>query len=486
MQERFPAEFEAAFQRAYKTAPPAPAPCPWAGQFASQAPAWAAEFQAGAGAPASWADEFRPEGTVATWVDEFRSLQADGGDDAQLAQVARDLLTTLDMADPKLAGSRFVAFLRGLGGAETAAPAPCPFAGTAGTTRSDFELWKQQYRTNILGLADEDSAEWQALEKGWERYEARGLGYEGFAEREFSQYIFSLPPGANPHAAVADPAAAAHAYAAQGDLRSAILCCEAAVQRDAGDTAAWRLLGVLQQRNEMDVQAIAALRHASAQDPGALVGLAASCTNEACIPDALDALEAWVAHAAAPEPVPGIQSPTRIAGLIRELSTRLPGLHGASAQDGRVALSILFSIAGNHAQAAEALAAALAAAPASTELLNRMGALMANAQNYPAALALYAEALALAPHCPRVLYNRGISFMCSKHHAEAARAFVEALQHQLPVDVVQGVKPELVERYLAIWDTLRSNIEVSELPERERLLALCAARDLPALLRHLP
>ena len=115
------------------------------------------------------------------------------------------------------------------------------------------------------------------------------------------------------------------------------------------------------------------------------------------------------------------------------------------------------------------------------ELLNRLGAIHANAQEYHTALQYYNQALSMDPACPRVLFNQGISQMCSKDYYAATKSFIQALQHQLPVDVVHGVRAELADRYTTIWETLRSTIELSDLPNREQLLQACNTRDLNAL-----
>jgi tetratricopeptide (TPR) repeat protein len=517
----FPAEFEEAFQRAYKmpVQPSAAPKCPWSGQFlqsrASRMPDWAQEYkhqQTGqgqskwsqeyiAGAGGNWAEEFAQSATastewsrefnqVNTWIEEYKSApvaqdtvtEVTAEEQEKMAGVARELLNSLDLSEPKLARSKFVAYLQELSG-PAASPAFCPFNPHA-TGHADFAQWRAQYLENVSHLADEESKEWQSMEKGWERYEATGLGYDRFAQAHYSRYIFSIPAGLNPHHTATDKMGVALGFEAAKDLRNAILAYEALVHEDPTCKEAWLRLGLLQQQNEMDSQAIAALFQADQRDPAVLIPLAASLVNESCIPEALDALQRCLVLWTGRQLDAELKGPTLLASLLREMSL-VQGELGPSAQlNGQIALSILFSIAGNHAQAIEVLRGALARDPANAELLNRLGAVLANHQDYGGAMEAYDAALRQHPAFVRAHFNRGISQMCGlKDHLGAARSFIKALQLQLPVDVVEQGSGSVVEAAcLSIWDTLRSNLEM--MPEgevRDRLLERCQSRDIPGL-----
>lgn len=459
--------------------------CPWAAQFSAVGPQltrsdWAGEFSATTSSTnhavfAEWATEFtsRPA-EVSSWLDEFKTEEAAASlqEDQEMGMVAASLLDTLDLTDQKLANSKFVAFLRQLSGRSQ--PAYCPF-GAGVQSQSDFEVWKQQYLQNIGHLTeDQASEEWRAMEKGWEKYQAEGYGYEQFAKNHFSHYVFT---GDNELIGKSTSELMLLMNQA-GPLKKRILACEAILHEDTQASDAWLQLGKLQQLNELDVQAIAALQ--KAKDLGAvdaLIPLAASLTNESCIPEALDALDNWLLKQTGSYEIPSIRSPSRIAGLIREYSMSMQDLQDQVS--GNVALSILFSIAGNHQEATNVLESALKINPQSLELLNRMGAVLANSQQYASALQHYDRAMMLenGKDCPRLFYNRAVSLMCSKYYVEAAKELLNAINAQLPARPPTA-EEESSDRYYSIWDTLRTCIEASDLNSKGRILSACEAHDL--------
>ncbi len=125
---------------------------------------------------------------------------------------------------------------------------------------------------------------WKKLEEDWNELAATNehewLSEFSDSARPFEKYAFREE---NPLLGHANALEEGKLRLAEGDIPSAVLLFEAAVQEDTQSAEAWALLGTTQAKNEQDPMAIAALRQALGLDGSnetALMALAVSYTNE--------------------------------------------------------------------------------------------------------------------------------------------------------------------------------------------------------------
>ncbi|KAI9489477.1 hypothetical protein BDB00DRAFT_843113 [Zychaea mexicana] len=352
---------------------------------------------------------------------------------------------------------------------------------------SEMEDWVQQYQQNIAHLKNSQDAEWDNMQKDWERLtpQENGMGYRA-VNPEYDTYNF-----ATDNHYLLNPSAIDRTQ--HNTLADSIMALEAKAQLATSDASAWQELGFKQQENERDGAAIAALRRAVSMDPGLLDGwlaLAVSYTNENCRLDAYDALEQWVTNNDKYKHLVGSgKTPMQhnrhgyITNLFLEAARSSPGAEMDA--DVQVGLGILFNVSEEFAKAIDCFKAALQSRPQDYLLWNKLGATLANSRDPTGAIDAYFNALEINPSYVRARYNLAISCINLGQHREAAEHLLTALAIQQTVDAAQGASVLVDEQGNNVpvqggmsdnvWDSLRM---LMFMMNREDLASQCDKRNL--------
>lgn len=326
----------------------------WASEFAGGSSAegssaWANEFSngmQGAKDGNMWSDEFA-KGAERGWVEDFTSTST--GPVVDNSMPVTDDWATEFTNDPANAAQMEEAFAKG----------------------TEFNDWVQQYHANIAHLKTAQDAEWEGMQKDWDKYKPdQGLGYRA-DNPEFDDYGF-VPN--NPYLARAMPQSESQGH----NLSDSILALEAKVQLNPSDATSWQQLGFRQQENERDGAAIAALKKAVSMDPSLLdawLALAVSYTNENCRADAYDCLEAWLqnnqtySHISRSQGMKGktigADRHAYVTNLFLEAARSSPGEEMDA--DVQVGLGVLFNVSEEYQKAVDCFKASLVSRPQVSE-----------------------------------------------------------------------------------------------------------------------
>lgn len=272
------------------------------------------------------------------------------------------------------------------------------------------------------GRPGAQNTEWAKLQRDWDKFESLEDGvHPTVADRVQVPFPYATPDyrfhDANPYADTLH-----HATQAPTVFDS-VLEHEAAVQADPRDAAKWYALGLRQQENEREKQAIAALHKALKIDPklkDAWLALAVSYTNENERDEALEALKRWIN---VNDTYRGIvhrylrsrdqKSKSRHTQLTQVLMAmaRAGVSNGATSIDAdiQVALGVLFNASGEYDKAVDCFTAALNVRPDDWILYNRIGATLSNSGRSQDSLQFYHKALSLRPDFARCHFNLSIS-----------------------------------------------------------------------------
>lgn len=375
--------------------------------------------------------------------------------------------------------------------------------------------------TKGRGLPSAQTAEWDKLQSDWDNFEVTSAGIrpvQTSAERSqqaASTLLQSGPPyrflSENPYIA-STRHHAAHGGGMPAGLES-VLEKEAAVQQDPKNASAWYDLGVKQQENEREVQAIAALQKALAIDPlykDAWLALAVSYTNENDRSAAYEAIERWIEMNEKYKEVTGAlaaqldeqQTRTRsdsvsshsTASSLLEKHGRLSSLLIAMARSGgergevdadvQVALGVIFNSSEDYEKAVDCFSTALSVRPSDWLLYNRLGATLSNSGRSAEAIQYYHHALNLQPEFVRCHFNLSISCLNLKMYQDAAEHIYTALTLQQAeaetMDMVSTPgdpnRPSSATSG-SLWETFRVALELLNRPD---LAVKCLSRDINA------
>ncbi|KAJ7747335.1 hypothetical protein B0H16DRAFT_1663672 [Mycena metata] len=336
----------------------------------------------------------------------------------------------------------------------------------------------------------QQNAEWDQLQADWDNFEATSTGIHPVDRYVFQQnnpYFTDKPSLTTRHHL-------AHAHQGRQAFLDSVLELEAAVQRNMTDASAWFDLGVKQQANEREKQALQALTRAVELDPSYLpawLALAISHTNDGNRQGTHDAIHNWVQRneryggavaryrAAHPERE-GMPIGERFGNLIQCLIEMARSESGGEVDaDIQIALAVLLNTNEEYEKAQDCFRTALAVRPDDFLLYNRVGATMANSGRAEEALQYYLRALELNPVYIRARFNLGISCINLRRFDEATHHILDALGLQESDGVTYGGNNTANHSdgvtTTALWDSLRT---ASMHLQRPDLAAFCDRQDL--------
>ncbi|KAJ7680569.1 hypothetical protein DFH06DRAFT_1163540 [Mycena polygramma] len=359
--------------------------------------------------------------------------------------------------------------------------------------QENVEYQRYWAETNALPQASTSqgrNAEWDRLQADWDNFEATSAGIQ-----PVDRYIFQSN---NPYVSDRPSLTTRHHLSHQGrqPLLDSVLELEAVVQRNMTDASAWFDLGVKQQANEREKQALQALTRALELDPSYLpawLALAISHTNDGNRAGTHDAIRSWLDRneryrdavnqyrAGNPESADPPMT-ERFSNLIQCLITMARSdTSGTVDADIQIALAVLLNTNEDYEKAQDCFRTALAIRPDDWLLYNRVGATMANSGRAEEALQYYHRALELNPVYIRARFNLGISCINLRRFEEAASHVLDALGLQESDGVTYGAEAnQSGVTTTALWDSLRT---ASMHMQRPDLATFCDRQDLEGFRR---
>ncbi|KAF7315501.1 hypothetical protein MIND_00065400 [Mycena indigotica] len=359
--------------------------------------------------------------------------------------------------------------------------------------------WAEANAARAKQASTSQQNEWEHLQQDWDNFEATNAGIVPVDRYRFQPN--------NPY--LSSSATTRHHLAHHGReaFLESVLELEAVVQRNMNDASAWYDLGVKQQANEREHQALQALQRAVDLDPTHLpswLALAVSHTNNGDRTETAAAIRQWVdRNDRYRDAVQQFRANTteradapmqeRFGNLIQCLiAMARSDTSGEIDADIQIALAVLLNsneasysrlpvlqpltrACQDYEKAQDCFRTALAVRPDDWLLYNRVGATMANSGRAEEALEYYNRALELNPLYIRARFNLGISCINLRRFDDAAHHILDALGLQESDGVASSMDASGGVTNTALWDSLRT---VSMNLQRPDLAILCDARDL--------
>lgn len=458
----------------------------------------------------SWAEEYLI--TSEQDIQNQRSLGNDWAQNfkAQNCKEASDIATSLteSVTDPKISESKFMRFIQKVSDNEVnleeiqqnaVRPAVPDIwsADFASTWTQSAEAFDEAWDTGLHETRDfktftqtEDEKQeeekcdadfWENLQKEWEKMAKDENSDVSFlADYDnldiFKEYTYAND---NPFIDQSEPFEEGLRMLEKGDLPSAVLAFEAAVQKNPEHVEAWQYLSSSQAKNEQDKLAICAAKRCLELDPSnlnVLMSLAVSYTNESLPIQACETLTKWLYH----NPKYSHLVKPGMLDKYTPFSSVLPGDKHKATQEAFIeaarmspnepdpdvqnGLGVLFNLDGDYDKAIDCFKAALEVKPEDCLLWNRLGATFANSNRSGEALEAYYRALELYPGLIRSRFNLGVSCINLNAIKEAVEHFLLALNLQNAGRGPEGMRSKAA-MSSSIWTSLRTAVTLLKRPD---------------------
>lgn len=369
-------------------------------------------------------------------------------------------------------------------------------ATTTSTASASTQEFREKYGDSFDDLINDGLTVEQIMESM--KWDAEGPSLAESTQSAENEYTFD---DANPlKDQFEDPFSEGIKRLEQGDIPSAALLFEAAVQKEPENSSAWHYLGTTQAQNENDNSAIRALKRClelNQDDQEARLAISVSLVNETRHHEACKYLLEWLMNHDRYKSVNANLKEFHL--LDNELSNdpfyvnsiadkhynyvrdkfMAAARQSPNAADPEVqnSLGVLFNMRGEYEKAVDCFKAALSVRSGDSLLWNRLGATLANGNKSDEAVIAYRRALEISPGFLRSRYNLAISLIHLNLYDEAAKQLVQILNMQA---AGKGAKSNSYIRPApltssSIWNALRT---VATLLNQPNLYPIIDGRDL--------